>query len=103
VSTNFQELIRQANELFAEAEKLRKTERAAAIADIRETCRQHGITLQDLGGVKGPKGPKPAAKPAGAPRFRGPQGETWSGRGPRPGWLRALLAAGESAETYRVG
>jgi hypothetical protein len=34
--------------------------------------------------------------------YRGPMGETWSGRGLVPKWLRALVDMGDSRETYRV-
>lgn len=37
-----------------------------------------------------------------APRFRGPEGETWSGRGLRPKWLTALLEAGRKIEEFSI-
>lgn len=37
-----------------------------------------------------------------APRFRGPEGETWSGRGLRPKWLTALLADGHKLEEFAL-
>jgi len=42
------------------------------------------------------------AKSPVAPKFRGPTGETWTGRGRAPRWLMALEADGHSRETYRI-
>jgi DNA-binding protein H-NS len=37
-----------------------------------------------------------------APRYRGPEGETWSGRGLRPKWLSALIAQGHKLEEFTI-
>lgn len=42
------------------------------------------------------KGSKVAAK------YRGPNGETWSGRGMTPRWLTAQVAAGKPKESFAV-
>ncbi|WP_407927987.1 H-NS family nucleoid-associated regulatory protein [Belnapia arida] len=35
-------------------------------------------------------------------RFRGPNGEEWSGRGCLPKWLHAMQAEGRNREEFRV-
>ncbi len=40
-------------------------------------------------------------KPA-AIKFRGPNGEAWSGRGKTPTWLRAQIEGGKTADEFRV-
>ena len=35
-------------------------------------------------------------------KYRSPSGETWSGKGRPPGWLRRLEAEGQQRETFRV-
>ncbi len=37
-----------------------------------------------------------------APKYRGPGGETWAGRGARPVWLVALLKQGKKIEDYLI-
>ena len=37
-----------------------------------------------------------------APKYRGPKGETWAGRGARPRWLVALLRQGHRIEEFAV-
>lgn len=38
-----------------------------------------------------------------APKFRGPNGETWAGRGAQPKWLTALLAEGHDLAEFAIG
>jgi DNA-binding protein H-NS len=37
-----------------------------------------------------------------APKYRGPRGETWAGRGARPRWLTALVKQGHGIEEFSV-
>ncbi len=37
-----------------------------------------------------------------APKYRGPDGETWSGRGLKPRWLVAALKEGKAAESFLI-
>jgi DNA-binding protein H-NS len=72
------------------------------------------VTLHDVIGVDpAPVNGKPtrrrrmqqgqaAPKPSQPVRFRGPEGQTWSGRGPTPRWLKALEAAGKPRDEFMV-
>ena len=37
------------------------------------------------------------------PKYRGPGGETWAGRGATPRWLTALVKEGHSIEEFLIG
>jgi DNA-binding protein H-NS len=37
-----------------------------------------------------------------APKYRGPNGETWAGRGAMPRWLTALMKQGHAVEDYAI-
>lgn len=37
------------------------------------------------------------------PKYRGPGGETWAGRGATPRWLSALVKEGHSVEEFLIG
>lgn len=37
-----------------------------------------------------------------APKFRGPGGETWAGRGAQPRWLSALIKQGRKLEEFAI-
>lgn len=96
----YSELMAQAQSLMAQAEQARKDELAGVIADIKAKMKQYGITVADLGGSTGARR---AAKPAAAPKYRGPNGELWAGGpGRKPQWVRDVLAAGKSLDAYRI-
>jgi DNA-binding protein H-NS len=42
------------------------------------------------------------AKPKAKAKYRGPNGEVWSGTGQMAGWLKKLKDAGEDIETFRA-
>jgi DNA-binding protein H-NS len=120
--TSYMELKEKAEDLMRQAEAARKTEIGAAIADIKAKMAAYGITLDDLGGKpkaargRKPKAGKTAAKAAKAPakpakvrkpvavKYSNPEtGETWTGRGKPPTWLKAQEAAGRKREEFLVG
>jgi DNA-binding protein H-NS len=37
-----------------------------------------------------------------APKYRGPEGETWAGRGATPRWLTALMKQGHTIEEFSI-
>ncbi|MBX3608551.1 MAG: H-NS histone family protein [Hydrogenophaga sp.] len=95
----YSELMAQAQSLMAQAEQARKDELAGVITDIKAKMKQYGITVADLGGTS----TKRAAKPAAAPKYRGPNGELWAGGpGRKPQWVRDVLAAGKSLDAFRI-
>lgn len=101
------ELKEQGEKLLAQAEEMREKEIADVIADIREKVRLYGLTAEDLGFARGGPGRggargKPAA-PAAAIKYRGPNGETWSGgRGRKPQWVTQALSEGRNLEEFAV-
>ena len=43
-----------------------------------------------------------AVEGAVAAKYRGPNGETWSGRGQAPKWLAALVAQGRKRDEFLI-
>ena len=37
-----------------------------------------------------------------APKYRGPEGETWAGRGARPRWMHEAMKAGKKPEDFLI-
>lgn len=108
----YQELVAQKAALDKQQADLEKqiadalrAERSGVINQIKTLMAEHGIELADLGG-RLPKAP--TAKPAAsgrkvAAKYRdAATGESWSGRGLQPKWLRAALAAGKTLEDFAV-
>jgi DNA-binding protein H-NS len=101
------ELKEQAEKLLAEAERMREQEIGETIADIKRKIGLYGLTAADLGFARstGPVSPRPkAAKSAKSPvKYRGPNGETWSGgRGRKPQWVTQALQQGRNLEEFAV-
>lgn len=100
------------NELLAQKAALEKQiieaqreERSAAIAQVKALMAQFGLTLADLG----TRSPAPAPLPRKAAGAKVPvkyrdeaTGNTWSGRGLQPKWLKAALADGRSLSDFAV-
>lgn len=99
------ELKEQAEKLLAEAERMREQEISDAISDIRRKIELYGLTAADLGFAKsGPgTGARAAKAPKAAAKYRGPNGETWSGgRGRKPQWVTQALKEGKNLEDFAV-
>ncbi len=98
------ELLAQKAELEKQIAETQRNERAEAIAQVRTLMSQYGLTLADIGArpAAAPAAPrKPMAKVAA--KYRDPAtGQTWSGRGLQPNWLKAALASGRSIGEFTL-
>lgn len=106
----------QIAKLQREAQALRKAEIAGVVERIRVAIAHYSITAEDLGlGAVRRKAPSkvpgkaakldkpkraagPAKKTIGVAKYGDGQGKTWTGRGTRPKWFVAALAAGKTAD-----
>ncbi len=76
--------------------------RNEAIAQVRALMAQYGLTLADIGS-KAVAAPRAAAAKKVAAKYRNPAtGESWSGRGLQPKWLKAALASGRALGDFTV-
>ena len=91
--------------LQKQAEEIKAAELAATIGDILAKMEAFGITVEDLERAKGRSRKPVAAAKSGNPapiKYRGPNGETWTGRGLMPRWLAAKVAEGQTKESFAV-
>ena len=118
--SNLIEIQNQIEKLQKQATEIKTREFAITVQDILAKMQAFGITLKDLqvGKVRSTKGKAKVAKvgktasgkankrekPVSvvAAKYRGPNGETWSGRGLTPRWLAALLAQGKTKDDFAV-
>lgn len=94
----------QIAKLQQQAEEIKAQEFQNAVQDIKAKMAAYGITVADLEAGKS-RARKSAGAKSGNPapvKYRGPNGETWSGRGLMPRWLSALVAAGKSKQSFAV-
>jgi DNA-binding protein H-NS len=103
------ELIAQKVALEQQIAELQHSQRAEAIAQIRSLMNEYGLTLTDIG-ARSPAAQQAAARLDGraaakvSPKYRDPaSGQTWSGRGLQPRWLRHALAEGRSLSDFLIG
>lgn len=94
-------------QLRKQAEELRNHERAGIIDQVRQQIAEYGLTAAELKlSGRTPQGASPSQKtkkvPAAA-KYRGPEGQTWSGgRGRKPGWVTEALASGKSLSDFEI-
>lgn len=103
----------QIHKLQMQAEALKAKEVPGVIKRIKEAIAHYGLTAAEIFGPAAPasaKAPKAAAAPTaakgkeskGVVRYRDNTGRTWTGMGPKPQWLKAALAAGQSLDAFKV-
>jgi DNA-binding protein H-NS len=72
--------------------------KAALLEEVRGKASELGLTLNDIFPTRRTR----KSKTAPPVKYRSPDGETWSGRGHAPLWLRQLELQGHSREEYAV-
>lgn len=93
-------------------EKVEGSEKKAALAAAEKAAREFGFSLAQLEDVAKPATAKPAtpksaksdARKKVAPKYRNPAdaSQTWTGRGRKPKWVEAHLAAGGSLAEVEI-
>ena len=117
--SNLIDIQSQIQKLQKQAADIKSREFDKTVEEIRAKMEAFGITAKDLQTVKrgsrGAKGKKAvagrklagkaASKAAGstvAAKYHGPNGETWTGRGLTPRWLKSLLEQGRTKEDFAI-
>lgn len=122
IMNNLIDIQSQIEKLQKQANEIKSKEFSSTVQEILAKMQAFGITVKDLQTAKPSKGAKAgkagrgrpaglakvakAVKKASAPvaaKYRGPNGETWSGRGLTPKWLASEIALGKSKESFLIG
>jgi DNA-binding protein H-NS len=119
--SNLIDIQSQIEKLQKQANEIKSKDFHATVQDILAKMAAFGITVKDLQSGKGkskvgraakgkagaaksvktPKAPRKASNPV-APKYRGPSGETWTGRGLTPKWLSTLIAQGRAKDSFLI-
>ena len=99
---NYKELLAQREALDKQIEELRQAEFRSAIEQVRRLIAEWRLTAEDCGFKSVAASGLKKAKSAVAAKYRGPNGETWSGRGRAPKWLEALEAQGRQRAEFSI-
>lgn len=106
INSQIQKHDEQIAQLRKQAEELRSKERGAVIEEVRQKIAEYGLSAADLKlSVRGGSGKRSgtAAAPKAVGKYRGPNGESWSGgRGRKPRWVTEALASGKSLSDFEI-
>lgn len=115
MATTYQQLLEQKRKLEEQQAALLKqleeagaAEKAVAVEKVKAIMTEFGLTIGDLQETASKRGRKPGAKSttAGskvAAKYKDPvTGNSWTGRGLQPRWLKAALAEGKKIEDFAV-
>ena len=101
--TTLHELMAQKEALERQIEQTKKQERGDAIAKVHALMSEYGLSLADLGGKPPARSKSGATTGKVAAKYRNSStGESWSGRGLQPRWLKAALASGKTIADFAV-
>jgi DNA-binding protein H-NS len=102
--SNYKELLAQREVLDRKIEEARQVELASAIGKVRQLIAEFLLSAADCG-FHGEVGNKLALKKTRtvvAPKYRSPDGKTWTGRGKAPKWLAEFEAQGRTREDFKI-
>jgi DNA-binding protein H-NS len=104
--STLQELLNQRAELERQIAESQHQERTEAIATIRQLMSDHGLSVQDLSAGRGSlkaAGADEGKRAKVAAKYRNPAtGESWTGRGLQPKWLKAALTEGKQLTDFLI-
>ena len=114
--SNLVDIQSQIEKLQKQASQIKAKEFHKTVLEIREKMHAFGITAKDLQVAKDIKATKQpvaiknrvktaGAKPQGAPvaaKYRGPDGQMWTGRGMMPRWMKALVEQGRARDDFLI-
>ncbi|MDQ3270864.1 MAG: H-NS histone family protein [Pseudomonadota bacterium] len=115
--SNLVEIQSQIEKLQKQASEIKSRQFDKTVQEILALMQAFGITVKDLKprsgrGTKTGTRKRTLIRASGAAKkkstgpvavkYRGPTGETWSGRGLTPKWLSALVAQGKTKEEFFV-
>ncbi len=101
---SFDELLGLKKEVDGEVETRKTKEIEVLRAKMVESAQTLGISIHELFGLSGQPAKRETKHPRGKQpaKYRSPDGEEWSGRGPSPRWMKPFLAKGKTKEDFLI-
>ena len=95
---SMQELQALSRDIEGELGRRGNEERKRVLARMKELAASVDMTLEEVIAYSSSK------KTKGEPKFQNPEdpGQTWTGRGKRPSWIKAALEQGKSLDELRI-
>jgi DNA-binding protein H-NS len=99
---SLQDLLAQKEALDREIEATKKQERGEAIRKVQTLMSEYGLTTADVSGRNPAKTKTAPARKVAAKYRDSATGESWSGRGLQPKWLKAALGSGRKLSDFAL-
>ncbi len=99
---SFAELVEIKKELENELESRQAQEIEDLRAKVAEAARTLGVSVEEIYGISSRKRETRYAKGKQPAKYRGPNGEEWSGKGLSPKWMKPLLAEGKTKADFLI-
>lgn len=112
---NLVDIQSQIEKLQKQAAQIKAKEFDKTVAEIRQKMEAFGITVKDLQPAKSGKtdvapvvkkragaGAKKGSTTPVAAKYRGAEGQIWSGRGLTPRWMTTLIEQGKKKEDFLI-
>ena len=97
------ELVKQREVLEEQIFALQNEDRSKAIAKVHDLMAEHGLSVADISGrAKSTKLVSSGSRRKVEAKYRDMNGNSWSGRGLKPKWLTAALAAGKQIDDFAI-
>jgi DNA-binding protein H-NS len=101
---SFEELMDIKRDIDAEVDSRKAKEIDDLRTKVTETAQALGVSVEELFGLRSQNGRRQTkhAKGKQPAKYRGPNGEEWSGRGPAPRWMKPLLTKGKTKADFLI-
>jgi DNA-binding protein H-NS len=101
---SFEELLEIKRDVESEVQSRRTKEVESLRAKVTDTAQTLGVSIEELFGLSARNGRRQTkhAKGKQPAKYRGPNGEEWSGRGPAPRWMKPLLVKGKTKQDFLI-
>lgn len=101
---SFDELLNLKKEIDNEVQSRKAKEIEVLRAKVAESAETLGVSIHELFGLQQQPGKRETKHARGKqpPKYRGPSGEEWSGRGPAPRWMKPYLAKGKTKADFLI-
>lgn len=99
---SLKDLLAQRAALEQQIAETQERERSDAVAKVKSLMQEYGLTVADLTSRAAKTGGAAKASKVAAKYRNQATGETWSGRGLQPKWLKAAISGGAKLEDFVI-
>jgi DNA-binding protein H-NS len=96
------ELLEMRKQLQNEIQSRQAQEIESLRAKVMEAAGTLGVSAEEILGLRAERKTARYARGKQPAKYRGPNGEEWSGKGPAPKWMKPFLAKGKTKADFLI-